>query len=153
MVFFQNKFIPGIIILMALLQVFNGCGGGSGGGQQYNGLPSRTLSWNRPTAYVDDTIIPSAAMVTEYRIYIKTSNTAFTELDPYYSIYLGDWSPYPADPVYKIELNTAGIASFFSLEVGKTYFLKMRAVVSGISSDFSENTVSFNFDNNVSIVY
>jgi hypothetical protein len=148
-----RKIVIPCIVFMVLLQLCNGCGGGSGGGPQYSGLPSRTLSWNRPTTYMDGTTIPSSTMVSEYRIYIKTSNTAFTELDPYYSIYLGDWAPSPADPMYKFELNTAGIASFFSLEVGNTYFLKMRAVVSGVSSNFSDNTVSFNFDNNVSIGY
>lgn len=139
-----------VLFLVAFLQAC-GSGGGSGGGGQGSTLPTRTLSWDRPTQYVDNTNIPSAALVDEYRIYIKSGNMVFSDSDAYYTLL--EWNPDPVDPAYKIDLNSAEIVSYFNLKKGTTYYLKMRTVVSGVLSDFSENTISFNFDNNLSVIY
>lgn len=142
------------VFLLSVLLYACGSGGGSDGGSgQDPSLPRRALSFDRPTQYTDNTSISSSALVSEYRIYIKTGNIVFSDLDTYYRLFPTESNPDPVDPAYKIDLNNTAIVSFFNLQRGTIYYLKMRAVVEGVLSDFSDNTISFNFDNNVSLVY
>jgi hypothetical protein len=143
-----------IFLLLVLGISLHGCGsgGGSGSGGQTTGLPIRTLSFDRPTRFTDNSEIFSS-QINEYWIYIKTDNTVFSDSDLYYRVFPVDCMPDPVDPSYKVDLNTNGVVSLFNLQKGNIYYLKLRTVVSGAVSDFSYNGVSFNFDNSASSVY
>ena len=132
-------------IVTVLISMVAACGGGGSGTSEVR-LPLKTLSWKGPTQFVDNSPIPGESPGSPYRfwIYVNTDNTAFSVLDAYYEIPDINWSNNP-DYVYTFQLNTPLFVSMFNLKGGTDYYIKIRAVVNGIPSEFSEVSRQFRF--------
>ncbi|MDO8739466.1 hypothetical protein [Candidatus Deferrimicrobium sp.] len=135
-----------VLISFLLLVACGGGGGGGGGGTLQVTLPLKTLSWKGPTQFVDNSTIPAEPPGNPYkfRIYVNTDNTAFSELNAYYEIPDINWSD-NTDYVYTFPLNTPLFVSMFNLKAGTDYYIKMRVVVGGIPSEFTEVSQRFRF--------
>ena len=117
------------LALIASLAAFSGCGGGGSSGTP---LPSRVLSWEPPTSYVDTTAMNPVTDLDRFEIYVKESDS-FTNTD----------SPLAAVSAVTTSFNLANLGSH--LTVGPHYYVSLRAVaLTGLKSDFSP-PVSFSF--------
>jgi hypothetical protein len=132
--------------LVAMLAAFTGCGGGGGGGTSDSGttlpasaLPARTLSWEPPTSYIDNSTMNPVTDLDRFEIYVNESGS-FTETE------------IPMAEVSAINKATHTLNSSFNLAnigppltVGPHYYVSLRAVaLTGLKSDFSP-PVSFSF--------
>ena len=141
---FMRKASISSVLLVALLLA--ACGGG-GGGTSEPRLPLKTLSWSGPTQFVDNTAIPPESPGDPYKfwIYVKTDNTSFSVADPYYEVPDINWTNNP-NYVYTFPLNSPLFVSMFNLKIGTDYYIRMRVVVGGAQSGFSESSRRFRFD-------
>jgi len=139
--------ILGSILLAAAL--FS-CGGGGSSGPDIslpNSLPDsqpkRTLSWDPPTQYIDNSVIGDPTLeLKEYWIYVKSDNTVFTPTDNYVIVPAVD--PVTNQLVTTFDLSSA--ASAFSLKQGIRYYVAMRVVSKeDIPSDFTDPNPDFIF--------
>jgi len=131
-----------LLPVFLLAAVFSACGGGGGGGTDTN-VPQRTLSWDPPTQYTDNTNIANPLQeLGEYWVYVKTDNTSFTPADDYVVVSAVD--PATNLLVESFDLRNAYLP--LSLKTGTTYYVSMRAVsTSGVASDFSDPSPPFTF--------
>jgi len=119
------------------------CGGGGGGGGSDSGIAQRTLSWDPPTQYTDNTFISNPLLeLKEYWVYVKTDNTSFTPLDDYVVVTAVDPGTNTLVTSFDLRLAYSGL----SLSKGTTYYVAMRAVsTTDTASDFSEPSPAFHF--------
>jgi hypothetical protein len=128
--------------LIAAMATLFGCGGGassSDSGTPGTSLPARTLSWESPTTYTDQTAMNPATDLDRFEIYVNESGT-FTDADT------------PAAELSAINPDTHQLTASFNLanlspnvSTGHQYHVSLRAVaISGLKSDFSPS-VSFSF--------
>ena len=134
-------------VLLAVLLLASCGGGGGGGAAPEQRLPLKTLRWSGPTQFVDNTAIPpeSPANPHKFWIYVKTDNTSFSVMDPYYEVPDVNWNNDP-NYVYSFALNTPLFVGMLNLKTGTDYYIKMRVVVEGNPSAFSESSRRFRFD-------
>jgi len=119
------------LALIASLAAFSGCGGGGSSSESGTPLPSRVLSWDPPTSYMDGGSLPVTDL-DRFEIYVKESDS-FTNTD----------SPLAAVSAVTTSFNLANLGSH--LTVGPHYYVSLRAVaLTGLKSDFSP-PVSFSF--------
>ncbi len=138
------------LVLVVSMVVFSGCGGGGGdtsSGSTTPGnnppgqtpLPSRVLSWEAPTTYVDSTPMNPVSDLDRFEIYVNGTG-AFADTE----------TPIAAlsavDSATNKLTTTFDLASLGShLTVGPHYYVSMRAVaLTGQKSDFS-SPISFSF--------
>jgi len=133
-----------ILVLIAALATFTGCGGGDSassdtGTTPGTALPARTLSWDPPTSYVDATPMNPVTELDQFEIYVNETGT-FTDKDV------------PMASLGAVDPQTRTISSSFNLAnlsphvtAGPKYHVSLRAVaLTGLKSDFSP-PVSFSF--------
>ena len=126
------------LALIASLAAFSGCGGG-GSSESGTPLPSRVLSWEPPTSYVDTTAMNPVTDLDRFEIYVKETSTV-TDTDV------------PMAALKAVDAQTHTLATSFDLAnlgghltVGPHYYVSLRAVaLTGLKSDFSP-PVSFSF--------
>jgi len=119
-----------------MITTFSGCGGGGSSGTP---LPSKVLSWEAPTSYVDTTAMNPLTDLDRFEIYVNETGT-FTDTDV------------PMAALRAVDAQTHTLATSFnlanlgpSLTVGPHYYVSLRAVaLTGLKSDFSP-PVSFSF--------
>jgi len=122
-----------------MITTFSGCGGGGSSSESGSALPTRTLSWEAPTSYVDTTAMNPATDLDRFEIYVNETGT-FTDTDV------------PMAALRAVDAQTHTLATSFnlanlgpSLTVGPHYYVSLRAVaLTGLKSDFSP-PVSFSF--------
>ena len=127
------------LALIASLAAFYGCGGGGSSSESGTPLPSRVLSWEPPTSYVDTTAMNPVTDLDRFEIYVKETGT-FTDTDV------------PMAALKAVDAQTHTLATSFDLAnlgghltVGPHYYVSLRAVaLTGLKSDFSP-PVSFSF--------
>lgn len=126
-------------MLLAGISLF-GCGGGGGGGEGAGSGPARTLSWDPPTAFTDNTPLNPAADLDVFEIYVNETGT-FSPSDT-------------ADAaVNAYEPGTGSVNTTFNLALlphsaqdNTLYYVSVRCVAkSGLKSDFSM-TASFRYN-------
>jgi hypothetical protein len=129
-----------LLALIASLVVFSGCGGGGGSSSsEVNVLPSKVLSWEAPTSYVDNSTMNPVTDLDRFEIYVNESGT-FTETDV------------PMAELLAVDAQSNTLATSFDLAnlspnvtAGPKYYVSLRAVaITGLKSDFSPG-VSFSF--------
>jgi hypothetical protein len=112
-----------------MIAIFSGCGGSSESGPT---LPTRTLSWEPPTTYVDGSVIDLERDLDRIEIYVNENGESFADDD-----HRADVS------AVTTSFNLANIGS--PLTEGPTYYVSLRAVArTGQKSDFSQ-PVPFSF--------
>jgi hypothetical protein len=129
------------LVTIILLGFLTGCGGGGGATSSGDGtpLPARTLSWDAPDSYTDNTPLNPLTDLGKYEIFVNESGS-FTDADT------------PSAIVSTVDLVTGTLTTSFNLATlspylskGITYQVSMRAVdTSGLKSDFSP-PASFSF--------
>ena len=128
------------LVLIASLAAFSGCGGG-GGSSSSEGtpLPSKVLSWEAPTSYVDTTVMNPVTDLDRFEIYVNEKGT-FTDTDvPMAELRAVD----PQTHTLATSFNLANLGAH--LTVGPHYFVSLRAVaLTGLKSAFSPG-VPFSF--------
>lgn len=128
-----------VIALGLMIAIFSGCGGGGESASSEGtplpagtALPSRVLSWEPPTSYVDATGLNPVTDLDRYEIYVKETDD-FSDAD----------TPMAAVSEVTTSFDLANLSS--DLTVGPQYHVSMRAVaLTGLKSDFSP-PVSFSF--------
>jgi hypothetical protein len=129
-----------LLALIASLVAFSGCGGGGGSSSsEVNVLPSKVLSWEAPTSYVDNSTMNPVTDLDRFEIYVNESGT-FTETDV------------PMAELLAVDAQSNTLATSFDLAnlspnvtAGPKYYVSLRAVaITGLKSDFSPG-VSFSF--------
>ena len=126
------------IALGLMITILPGCGGG-GSSESGPPLPSRVLSWEAPTSYVDTTAMNPVTDLDRFEIHVNETGT-FTDADPpVAAIRAVD----PATHTLTTSFNLANIGP--PLKVGPQYYVSLRAVaLTGLKSDYSP-PVSFSF--------
>jgi len=127
------------LVLIASIAAFSGCGGGGSSSSEGSSLPSKVLSWEAPTSYVDTTTMNPVTDLDRFEIYVNESGS-FTDTDP------------PMAAIRAVDSATHSLTTSFNLAnlgahltVGPHYFVSMRAVaLTGLKSDYSP-PVSFSF--------
>ena len=122
-----------------MMATFIGCGGGGSSSESGTPLPSRVLSWEPPTSYVDTTAMNPVTDLDRFEIYVNETGT-FTDTDV------------PKAALRAVDAQTQTLATSFDLAnlgppltVGPHYYVSLRAVaLTGLKSDFSP-PVSFSF--------
>ena len=124
------------IILFGILA---GCGGGASSSGDGNPLPLKTLSWDAPDSYTDNTPLVPLTDLGKFEIFVNQSGS-FTDADTPSAVVSA------VDPVTNTLTTSFNLASLGPyLSKGITYQVSMRAVdTSGLKSDFS-SSVSFSF--------
>jgi hypothetical protein len=135
------------LALIVALATFSGCGGGGSSAESGTPppvgsgtpLPARTLSWEPPISYVDQTPMNPATDLDRFEIYVNESGS-FTGADsPMAAVSAVD----PATHLLTTSFNLANLSPH--LTAGPKYYVSMRAVaLTGLKSDFSPS-VSFSF--------
>jgi len=138
------------LVLVVSMAVFSGCGGGGGdtsSGSTTPGnnppgqtpLPSKVLSWEAPTTYVDSTPMNPVSDLDRFEIYVNGTG-AFAETEtPIAALSAVD----PATRKLATSFDLSSLGS--QLTVGPNYYVSMRAVaLTGQKSDFSA-PISFSF--------
>ena len=130
-----------VIALGLMVASFSGCGGGGTSSDSGSGtpLPSRVLSWEAPTSYVDTTAMNPVTDLDRFEIHVNETG-AFTDADaPMAEVTAVD----PATHTLSTSFNLAKIGP--PLKVGPQYYVSLRAVaITGLKSDYSP-PVSFSF--------
>jgi hypothetical protein len=139
-----------VLSLFIAVGMLFGCGGGGtsssgngGGGGVTSGdgtpLPAKTLSWDAPVSYTDNTSLNPLTDLSEYEIYINVSGF-FADTDtPKAVVNAVD----PTTHTLTSSFNLANLAPYLSK--GIAYRVSMRAVaVTGLKSEFSP-PASFSF--------
>ena len=142
-------------VLIVALATFSGCGGGSSSAESGTPppvgsgtpppvgsgipLPARTLSWEPPISYVDQTPMNPVTDLDRFEIFVNESGS-FTGADsPMAAVSAMD----PATHLLTTSFNLANLSPH--LTAGPKYYVSMRAVaLTGLKSDFSPS-VSFSF--------
>ena len=125
--------------LFIILAFLSGCGGGgsgetpvSGGPAPLEPFPSKILSWQPPTRYLDDTPLEPARELANIELYIKGGG-GFTENDTPTAL-ISAVNPTTGQP--NTTFNLANLGAFLSR--GVTYQVALRAVaINGAKSAFS----------------
>jgi hypothetical protein len=130
-----------VIALGLMVASFSGCGGGGTSSDSGSGtpLPSRVLSWEAPTSYVDTTAMNPVTDLDRFEIHVNETG-AFTDADaPMAEVTAVD----PATHTLSTSFNLAKIGP--PLKAGPQYYVSLRAVaITGLKSDYSP-PVSFSF--------
>ena len=130
-----------VIALGLMVASFSGCGGGGTSSDSGSGtpLPSRVLSWEAPTSYVDTTAMNPVTDLDRFEIHVNETG-AFTDADaPMAEVTAVD----PATHTLSTSFNLAKIGP--PLKAGPQYYVSLRAVaLTGLKSDYSP-PVSFSF--------
>jgi len=134
-------------VLIVALATFSGCGGGSSSAESGTPppagsgtpLPARTLSWEPPISYVDQTPMNPVTDLDRFEIFVNESGS-FTGADsPMAAVSAMD----PATHLLTTSFNLANLSPH--LTAGPKYYVSMRAVaLTGLKSDFSP-PVPFSF--------
>jgi len=137
------------LALIVALATFSGCGGGGASSTSDSGttpptgsgtaLPARTLSWEPPNSYVDNSTMNPVTDLDRFEIYVNESGS-FTDTET------------PLAAVSAVDQATHSLTTSFNLAnlgppltVGPHYYVSLRAVaLTGLKSDFSP-PVSFSF--------
>jgi len=129
------------VALVLTMATFIGCGGGGGGSTSESGppLPTKTLSWEPPTSYVDTTAMNPVTDLDRFEIHVNETGT-FTDADvPMAEVAAVD----PATKTPTTSFNLAKLSP--DVTVGPKYYVSLRAVaITGLKSDYSP-PVSFSF--------
>ena len=130
-----------VIALGLMVASFSGCGGGGTSSDSGSGtpLPSRVLSWEAPTSYVDTTAMNPVTDLDRFEIHVNETG-AFTDADaPMAEVTAVD----PATHTLTTSFNLANLSPHVT--VGPKYYVSLRAVAkTGLKSDYSP-PVSFSF--------
>ena len=132
-----KRVIATIAVLIGMVAILSGCGGGSAGGSGTTGngdpIPQRTLSWNPPTTYADNSSLNPSTDLATYEIYVNETG-GFTDADlPVASAAAVD----SGTGQVITSFNLSNLASFLSR--GVNYQVSIRAVtILGAKSAFSQ---------------
>jgi hypothetical protein len=135
------------LALIAAMATFVGCGGGGSSSDSATtpqadsgtALPARTLSWEPPTSYVDNSTMNPVTDLDRFEIHVNETGT-FTDADPAMAAVSAVDS---ATHSLTTSFNLANIGP--PLTVGPRYYVSLRAVaLTGLKSDFSP-PVPFSF--------
>lgn len=112
-----------------------GCGGGGSSGSVGESIPVKTLSWDPPTEYTDNTPLTPATDLDSFEIYVKETDS-FSEAD------MAMASVSAIDPGTQ-QVATSFVISNLSpfLSQGTTYYVAIRAITkNGAKSDYSSSS-------------
>jgi len=128
-----------ILSVIAALATFSGCGGGGSSSDSGTALPTRTLSWEPPTSYVDTTSMDPVTELDRFEIHLNETGT-FADTDPpIATVSAVD----PATHILTTSFNLANLSPHVT--VGPKYYVSLRAVaITGLKSDYSP-PISFSF--------
>ncbi len=122
------------VVAIIILGILPGCGGGGSASDPFpqNPLPTKTLSWNPPTAYTDGTPMNPATELINFEIYVKQGGQ-FTGTDTPMAL-VGAVNPSTGQLV--TTFNLANLAPYIS--TGVQYQVALKAVaITGAKSNFS----------------
>ena len=128
-----------VIALGFMMATFIGCGGGGSSSDSGSALPAKTLSWEPPTSYEDNSAMNPVIDLDRFEIYVNESGS-FTDTDS------------PMAAVSAVNKATNTLTTSFNLAkigppltVGPHYYVSLRAVaLTGLKSDYSP-PASFSF--------